>query len=122
MSAVNVLTTTLFGGQQLASVKRCPRNWVVSWDGMTVVTSVPRSMAVCAQEAAHKAAAFIEAKPWGSFLAARIREIRVHEGALSSETAAWVVAKSEGKPYERHGLRKPGETMEKALARIEARA
>lgn len=120
MSApVDVLAVTIFGDQRNARVTKNRCNWKVSWQGFEIDSFVPRSLAICAREAAMQAARRLESLKWGDrILMASLRGATDSDGAMSTEMAKWIVAKSEGRPFDRHAPLNPGAVVDCARATL----
>lgn len=114
-----VLAVTLFGNRISATVTKNRCNWKVAWLGLPIDTFVPVRIAINPRDAAQQAARRLESLKWGDrVLMASLRGAIGADGAMSSDMAKWIVAKSEGLPYDRHAPMNPAGTVACARAAL----
>lgn len=103
----------LFGERRSAEITKNRCNWKVAWRDMPIDTFVPVSSAICAREAAMKAANRLESLKWGNHvLMASLRGAVDSDSAISRELALWIISKRYGRPFDRHSAVNPSAAVD----------
>lgn len=101
MSRQATADVTLFGQRRRCDVRWTGRAYIAAFSGLNLETRVPGRLATNATDAALKAAAHVESMPW-TRLRKHVAEAVEYDRGISTETAAWVVCKAEGRRFDRH--------------------